>query len=417
MRRNLIGRTLGYAGLARSARKLKRDRDVAVRSNARLHIVARMGKLRGLPQKFGQMVSLRGDPESAPIYEKLTDSAQPLPWKRIKKVLIKAWGGPIEKHVRWMDPNGMAASLGQVHRATLHDGRDVAVKVRYPGIRKAVMNDIKVLGLIAGQSLGLPSGLDFADFRAEILRNLDEELDYRKEADHQRRYRAMAADRPEWVIPEVVNELSNDETLVSVWESGDRIGDAAEWPENDRRRLAVALLDGFMRMLIHHGVVHADPHPGNYRFGNSDDRTRIILYDFGSVATVTPDHRLALLKLLDVATHGRGDPYCAFTALGFGESHLQPIRDELPQMCKALFQPLYEPNRFKLQWGQVAGAATAAAGNGVMRLWLHLPAHLLFVMRAFNGLRFYHERLRIEVSWSDILAPYIAEHRAALARM
>ena len=120
MRRSLFGRTLGYAGLARSARKLKRDRDVAVRSNARLHIVARMGKLRGLPQKFGQMVSLRGDPESAPIYEKLTDSAQPLPWKRIKKVIIKAWGCPIEKHVRWMDPNGMAASLRSTSMTSLY---------------------------------------------------------------------------------------------------------------------------------------------------------------------------------------------------------------------------------------------------------------------------------------------------------
>ncbi len=417
MRGNLFGRAFGYVGLARHARNLRRDRDAVVRANARLHIVNRMGKLRGLPQKFGQMVSMRGDQEAAPVYERLTDSAKPLPWKQIKKVLERVWGGPIEKKVRWMDHEGLAASLGQVHRATLHDGRDVAVKVRYPGISKAVVNDLKVLGLIAGQGFGLPGGMDLAHFRAQILRNLDEELDYRKEAEHQRRYRALTADSPEWIIPEVVDELSNDEVLVSVWETGERIGDAAGWPAAYRQRIADTLLDGLLRMMFRHGLVHADPHPGNYRFTWSGDGVTIILYDFGSVADVTHDHRMALLKLLDIAANKRGDPYKAFVALGFSESALEPIRGKLPGLCGALFQPLYSPGRYKLEWGRIADGAAAAAGNDVLSLWLNLPAHLLFVMRALNGLRFYHGRLQADVSWSEALSSHVAHHQTDLARL
>ena len=399
MRRNLLGRTIGYVGLARHARGLRRTADEAVRDRARRHIVERMGKLRGLPQKFGQMVSMRGDAEAAPVYAKLTDSSEPLPWKTIRKVLHRAWGGQPEDRVRWIDPSGMAASLGQVHRATLLDGRDVAVKARYPGIREAVMNDLKVLGTVAGRSLGLPKGLKFDAFRAEIVRNLEEELDYRKEAEYQRRYAALTAAMPEWIVPEIIDELSTGETLVSLWRTGERIETAALWPQADRERAADVLVRGSLHMMFTHGLVHADPHPGNYRFLRTDDRVRILLYDFGSVVVLSPQHRSALKELFDIALNKAGDPYAAFVGLGFPESALTPIRARLPELCGNLFQPLYEPYKYKLEWGKVAAGAAATAGDGVLALWLALPAHLLLVMRIFNGLRYYVRQLNVNVPW------------------
>jgi predicted unusual protein kinase regulating ubiquinone biosynthesis (AarF/ABC1/UbiB family) len=404
MRRNFIGRSIEYAGLAREAKKLKRDRDEVVRANARLHIVQRIGKLRGLPQKFGQMVSMRGDTEAGPVYAKLTDSSEPLPFKTIQKVLRKAWGVAPHERVKSIDPKGLAASLGQVHRAVLHDGREVAVKVRYPGIQKAVLNDLKVLGAIAGRGLGLPAGLDFAGFRQEIVRNLEEELDYRKEAEYQRRYVGLTAGMPEWIVPEVIDELSTDETLVSVWQTGERIEAAATWPEDERRLIGARLVRGCLSMMFTHGVVHADPHPGNYRFIRSGADPKIVLYDFGSVVTLTDEHRVALEEVFQIAMGKAGDAHSALMSLGFKEAVLGPVRDKLGELCGKLFQPLYEPYRYRLEWGKVAGDAAAAAGDGVLALWLALPARLLLVMRIFNGLRYYLRELKVNVDWREAWA-------------
>ena len=416
MRRALISRAVGYMGLVRHARKLRRDTDKAIRESSRLHVVARLGKLRGLPQKLGQMASTRIERDESAAYEQLTDSSEPLPWRRIKRTLQQTWGCRVEQHLRWIDPHGFGASLGQVHKAILHDGREVAIKIRYPGIRQAVMNDLKVLGWIAGQALGMPKDADFSDYRAEILRNLEEELDYRIEAEHQRRYRALAADVPQWVIPEIVDDLSNEEVLTSVWATGERIGAAVAWPPPLRQQIADALVQGFAHMLFHHGVLHADPHPGNYRFVQSADGPSVILYDFGSVTTITPRRRVALLKVLAVATSRSGDPYPALVELGFNESTLQPVRDQLPTICWTLFEPVWQPGKQRFEWGRSAQQTASSAGDGVMSLWMGIPAHLLFILRAFNGLRCYVDRLAAQVDWSTALAPCFAEHQAALAR-
>jgi predicted unusual protein kinase regulating ubiquinone biosynthesis (AarF/ABC1/UbiB family) len=401
---------IGYAGLVRHARKLHQGNDKAVRDAGRRHVVARLGKLRGLPQKIGQMGSMRLEGDEFAAYQPLTDSSQPLPWKRMRKVLQKAWRCRPEKHLRWVDPEGFGASLGQVHRAELHDGRTVAVKIRYPGIRQAVMADLKVLGWIAGRALGMPKDADFSGIRDAILQNLEEELDYRIEAEHQRRYRVLARDMPRWVIPQIVDELSGEQVLTSVWESGERIESVSAWPQDERQQIADELIGGFAHMLFAHGLVHADPHPGNYRFARTGGRYRIVLYDFGSMVSVSAEHRVALLKLLDAATRRAGDPYPELIALGFPAEVLAPFRPMLPAICWTLFEPVWQPGKQPLAWGRFGEQAGSPAGNGMAKLWTAMPAHLIFIRRALNGLRCYVERLGATVQWGPVLAPWLAKH-------
>ena len=135
--------------MALRARQAKHGTNETIRENARIHLAQRMGKLRGLPQKIGQILSMSEETEGASAFQPLTDNAQPLPFTEIEPVLEKAWGAPLDSVVQTIDRNGLAASLGQVHRAVLRDGREVAVKVRYAGIAQAVMNDLKVLGWLS----------------------------------------------------------------------------------------------------------------------------------------------------------------------------------------------------------------------------------------------------------------------------
>lgn len=402
--------------MVRRLRRLKRDEAETVRSHARRHLVARMGKLRGLPQKFGQMVAMRGDGESAPEYAQLTDSSDPLPLRHITRALRKAWGCRVERYIDWIDPQGFGASLGQVHRAHLHDGRTVAIKVRYPGIRAAVFNDLKILGWVAGSALGVPHGTDLPNYRGEIIRNLEEELDYRCEASHQRRFHEATSDMPAWIVPRVVDELSNDTVLVSEWQTGDRLEQITEWPDAKRQDVVNTLVRGFLEMLVNHGLVHADPHPGNYRFLNTDDGVKIVLYDFGSVLTIVEAQRAALLRLLEVATTQSGDPYAAMLALGFDAATLDPLRRTLPAVSRMLVEPVWKAGRDPLEWGKLKEHTAASHGDGAAQMWMHFPPHLLFLMRAFNGLRFYQDRLGARADWAEALQPHLAA-RAVHDRM
>ena len=327
----------------------------------------------------------------------------------------KAWGAPLDSVVQTIDRNGLAASLGQVHRAVLRDGREVAVKVRYAGIAQAVMNDLKVLGWLSAPVGDLRRGFDLNDYRAEIVRNLEEELDYRVEAQHQRHYRALTAQMPAWIVPEVVTELSNDEVLVSTWVTGERIDDAARWSQTDRSELATAMVCGFCRMLYGHGVLHADPHPGNYRFVRTAGGPRVVLYDYGSIARLSTVHRIALLKLIEMTTAKQGDPFKPLAVLGFNEQLLAPIRHKLAAVCSVLFEPFCHPGKYDMSGWRRAERTSDILGDDRWNFRMAGPAHLIFIVRAFTGLTYYMNKLGADVSWYHAIRPYLDQNRAALA--
>jgi predicted unusual protein kinase regulating ubiquinone biosynthesis (AarF/ABC1/UbiB family) len=374
-----------------------------------------MGKLRGLPQKIGQILSMSGDADRATIFDGLTDGAEPIGFDEIRPMLEAAWGRPLDDVVRSIDERGIAASLGQVHRAELKDGRRVAIKVRYPGIRDAVMNDLKLVGWLSSPVGDLRRGFDLAGYRAEILRDLNEELNYRREAANQNRFAALLADHPAWIVPNVIEVLSGESVLVSEWVDGQRAADLARWDDASRGALGRALVDGFLALLFDHGVVHADPHAGNYRFLRSPDGPRIVLYDFGSVATVDADRRTALLALIDMASRRDGDPLGPLTALGFDARLLGPIRWKLAALTAVLFEPFASAGKYDLSRWRRGERADAILGTDRWNFRLAGPPDLIFLMRAFAGLTHYLDILKTPVCWAAAIAPYLKRDASAIA--
>ena len=419
-----LSRTVAYAGLAKDAYRLRRADNETVRSQARRHLIERMGKLRGLPQKLGQMMSFSHsredkDPLAAADFAALQESAEPLPLSQVQPVIEQAWQRPLSDVLAEIDPHAHAASLGQVHRARTADGRDVAVKVQYPGIGDSIQTDLKLLGWLSAPVGNLRRGFDLTAYRQVILDDLQEELDYRREADHQRRFGRWADDDPRLAVPGVVDELSTERVLVTDWQTGDTWGQVkADWTDLEKRKLATALLGLFLDGLFGRGMMHADLHPGNLRFRRlADGSAQVLMYDFGCVYYPENDDRLALLRLIRAAMRRDEPPWPLFLKLGFDKEFLEPLADKLPALCRVLFEPFcveypYDPADWRL-----ALRVSDILDDDRWNFRIAGPASMIFLLRAFHGLAYYLEGLRTPVMWHRAIRPLIDRFEADMNRL
>lgn len=413
----LLGRASDYVGLARDALRLRRATDDAARDAARRHLADRMGRLRGLPQKIGQILSMSGGDEAADAFVDLRAGGEPLPFDEIRPALESAWGRPIESVLRTVQERGIAASLGQVHRATLHDGRDVAIKVQYPGIRDALLNDLRVLGWLTLPVGGLRRGFDLAGYQAEILRDIEEELDYTREAENQRRLAQLLAKRPDWIVPATIPELSGPTILVTTWESSESIDTAARWSADQRQALGRTITSGVLESVLRHGFFHADPHPGNYGFRLIGATPQVVLYDFGSTFAIGDDQRFALMRLISMCRAQVGDPLPLLTMLGFREDLLLPLRQKLPALLSVLLEPFCCSGPFMLRRWQRGSRVADILGDDRWNFRISGPPALVFLLRALSGAFYYVERLGVDVSWSAPVARIINDFQPQLAAL
>ena len=417
-----LSRMAAYAGLAHDAYKLRRTDEEQVGNAARKHLIERMGKMRGLPQKLGQMLSFshagEEDPNEESDYASLQESAEPLPLSVVRPVMENAWGRPIERVLREIEPHARAASLGQVHRAVTLDGRDVAVKVQYPGIYDAVLADLKLLGWLSVPVGGLRRRFDLSAYRQVILEDLQEELDYRIEATSQRQFVEWADENPFLVVPRVVDDLSSERVLVSEWVEGDHWQTVCgEWGEADKKSMAKGLLKMFLESLFVRRAVHADLHPGNLRFRCNGNRVQLVLYDFGCVYRPSDAERLTLLRLIRATARRTEAPLPLLLNLGFSREYLEPLADKLPALCKVLFEPFcvdypYDPNDWRL-----AERVSDVLGDDRWNFRAAGPPALVFLLRAFHGVIYYLQSLSAPVMWGRMLGPVLEAYADEMDRL
>lgn len=412
MRKTFLGRSVEAALLAADLRKASQATNPEVIQKARRTLVERMGHLRGLPQKLGQSLSLSPDEEQAEAYHSLTDGTQPLPFELIAVQLEKHWGRPYTEVLSQISPDGLAASLGQVHQAQLLDGTEVAIKVAYPGIRDAITKDLKLLGWLGRAGERFMAGFEFDAYQDIILTDLEEELDYRVEAEQQTRYAQMVAASDAVRVPMVVAPLSSEGLLVSHWLEGVPIEVAASWPEPDRQALGTLLVRHFLNMFADHGWIHADPHRGNYRFTNTASGPTIILYDYGSIAKYTRQQRLLVMRLILATTKKSGDPFPIMKGLGFREELLLPIRHKLPALCRVLFEPFLSQGRFLHRQWERSKRIADILGDDRWNFRMSGPAAFVFLIRGFQGVFYYLQKLNVTVSWAILFENLLKKHLA-----
>ncbi|WP_346619911.1 AarF/ABC1/UbiB kinase family protein [Blastococcus montanus] len=356
-------------------------------------LFAVLGQLKGGAMKLGQTLSVfeAAVPEemSAPYREALTKlqaEAPPMPVRTVHGVLAQQLGGTWRQRFReFDDAPAAAASIGQVHRATWRDGRDVAVKIQYPGAATALMSDLNQLAVFARLFTSLFPGLDIKPLIAELKARVVEELDYGLEADAQRGFAAAYADDPQIAVPRVV--ASAPKVIVSEWQDGTPLSRViADGSREDRDRA------GRLLALLHFsapqraGLLHADPHPGNFRL-LPDGRLGVI--DFGATARLPDGHPEPIGRLLRWALAGRAAEVLEdLRAEGF----VRPGIDVDPESVLDYLRPLLEPVaverfRFTRAWMQEQAARIADPRTDANRLGrqLNLPPAYLLIHRVTMG--------------------------------
>jgi len=399
---------------------LRRSVDETARRNAARHVAQRLGRLRGLPQKMGQILGMSmdaGTNSTESVNEPLMGGAEPVGLQQLLPVLQQQWGRDPYQVCRTIEPRGLAASLGQVHRAVLRDGRVVAVKIQYPGIRSAVAADLDLLAWVSKPLGGLHRGFDLQAYREALRQSLDEELDYRVEARHQGAY-AAASRGLGVIVPEVVAELSTELVLTTIWEDGDSLECARAWEPAQRACLARTLTRHFLVMLFEQGWLHADPHAGNYRFRNTAAGPEIVLYDYGCVRKLPDRERLALMRLIHETHHEPDcDPFELFVTMGFDADALAPLRHKLPALCRVLFAPFSSPLKFDLDGWDRGARVGDILGDDRWNFRISGPAGLVFLMRAFHGLTYYLSALGESVSWAQLFEPLVQVQTGPMAAL
>ena len=263
--------------------------------------------------KIGQALSTRPDmvpPAYLEALERMQDNVAPVPFDEIREVVEQSLGVRLSKPFTEFDETPIGcASLAQVHRACLRDGRTVAVKVQRPGIGPQIRADLDAIGALAkraDQHTRMGRDVHFADWVQEFRRALLGELDYRMEAENLDRFGEHLADYPQLYVPSPLWDLCADKVLTMDLVEGTKVTEVSglrrtEEPMDD---LARALMRGYLDQVFVHGEIHADPHPGNLLV---TDDGRLALFDLGMIAHVPPRMRERLLKLLFAAVDGRGE--------------------------------------------------------------------------------------------------------------
>ena len=269
--------------------------------------------------KIGQALSTRPDmvpPDYLAALQRMQDHVAAVPFEEIKPVIEEALGTRLSNAFSEFDEVPVAAaSLGQVHRARLRDGREVAVKVQRPGIEAGIHRDLDALAGLADATdrwTDVGRRMHFADWIHEFRRTLLAELDYRVEAGNLVRFNEHFSGYPELFVPLPVPDYTHARVLTMDWVDGVKATEIGglRRTEAPLGELASALMRGYLDQVFVHGEIHADPHPGNLLVTRD---SRIALLDLGMVAHVPPRRREQLLKLLFAAVDGRGEEVAAET--------------------------------------------------------------------------------------------------------
>lgn len=410
----------GVAGgvAAEGARQLLRGERPALRdlllTPANAHRVATdLARMRGAAMKLGQLLSLDDGamlpPELAAILARLRDSAVPMTPKQLKSVLVAEWGPDFTRRFKRFDPHPIAAaSIGQVHRAQTRDGRDLAIKIQYPGVRDSIDSDIKSLGGLLKIPGLVPKEADLSELLEAARQQLHAETDYLLEADHLATFGRHLANNDTFILPAVHSDLTSSRVLAMTYIEAEPIETLSQASQDMRDRVISSLITLTLRELYQFGLMQTDPNFANYRY--QPETGRIVLLDFGATVAFGPERVAECRALLDAGLSGELKSVGACLAnLGFVDPREDPEHYGLTMELVALaMAPLRDETPFDIANSDLttrlmeAGLAIPPA-----QALRHVPPHdLMFLQRKVAGLYLLASRLGARIPIRGLLTSF-----------
>lgn len=382
-------------------------------------LTAFLGGLKGPLLKIAQLLSTIPNalpPEYERELQKLQSQAPPMSWPFVRRRMIAELGPDWEKKFKSFDRTAAAAaSLGQVHKAVMPDKTDIACKLQYPDMPSAVDADLKQLKMFMGVFEAYDRSIATGEIQKEIAARLHEELDYKLEARHTALYGFMLKNEKGVHVPAVIPELSTSRLLTTSWLEGDGIMGFMKSPQETRNRLALNLFRAWYVPLYCYGVIHGDPHMGNYTVRKDFS---INLLDFGCVRVFPPRFIQGVITLYRALQ--KDDNVMAIEAYeswGFKNLNKQTVA-VLNKWARFLYGPILE-NKARTISGLPGGAVTKGIYGREVAHEVHqelrkiggvkLPREFVFMDRAALGLGSVFLHLKAEVNWYKVFNELIED--------
>jgi predicted unusual protein kinase regulating ubiquinone biosynthesis (AarF/ABC1/UbiB family) len=325
-------------------------------------------------------------------------------------VLAGQWGKDWRTRFARFDGTPIAAaSIGQVHRARTRDGRDLAIKVQYPGVRESIDADVDNVATLLRVSGLLPGELDIAPLLVAAKEQLHEEADYVREGEQMMLFRGLLADAPDYVVPLLDTEFTTDRVLAMSFVEGRPIESLVDASQSIRDTAMRALIALVLRELFAFGVMQTDPNFANYRY--QPDTGRLVLLDFGAARPVAPATSHGYRALLQAISEGNADgARAAALAAGFvGEGAITHHRARIDRMIEVVIGEFNRPDAFNFgDRGFVEVLRDQGMDVAADRSAWHIPpADILFVQRKISGTALLAARLKAQVDVRSMIDDYL----------
>ena len=364
--------------------------------------------------KIGQLLSCRQDllPEAwIDELSVLQDHTTMLPWALMQDALETAWGGELSDHLQnWQETPVASASIGQVHRATLLNGQEVALKIQRPGIAEVIEQDMAVLKVFLNGLVSDMPGIDTATVITELQRILKEELDFQREGNVMAQMAQDLSGFADIHVPFVVNALTTKGVLVTEWIEGEKITEVfASLGKSERDQLLRSVLDCWLHQLFYSGLMHADPHPGNILI---DQQGRVVLLDFGAVQHFTEAQRLGYFRVMQACVVAEYDTAAeTLFNLGFTTQSGQP--ETLKVFSASLMEQVRDAILSTEEGGKWPTAADSAAQMNALLEQLdadpltRVPGEFVMLAKVFGTLSGYFLHYQPQLNVAYLMMEYL----------
>jgi predicted unusual protein kinase regulating ubiquinone biosynthesis (AarF/ABC1/UbiB family) len=388
-------------------------------TNAR-RVAGQLAQLRGAAMKVGQLLSMDAGellpPELAEILSRLRADAIPMPMSQVVAVLHANWGEGWDRHFQQFSftPTA-AASIGQVHFAQRKDGRHLAVKIQYPGVRRSIESDVDNVATLLRVSGLLPKSLNIKPLLDEAKRQLHDEADYRREGASMMQFAGLLADADEFLLPEMHDDLTTENILAMTRLDGVALETLSHLEQGERDRIVSQLFRLLFREIFEFRLIQTDPNFANYQY--TAETQRVILLDFGATRAygecMVDAYRRLMCSALADDWSGMDQ---AAQDIGYFQADIKPHqRQQVLDIFALACEPLRHAGLY--DFGQTDLAARIRDAGMVLGrdrdFWHTPPADALFLHRKLGGLYLLAAKLKARINVAEIAQGALHAHESA----